>query len=399
MVGSILHRMIFFELFKIFVLSLLGLTGLLLLAGIIAEASQRGLDPGQILTLIPLIIPSTLPYTIPATTLFATSLVYGRLAADSEIIAIKSAGIHIFYVIWPCVLLGGVMSAVTMGLYYHLIPYTHTVMRNMVLKDVEELLYSMLRNEHCINHPKLNYAIWVDRVKGRRLISPVFKRRDQKGSYDLIATAQEAELRFDVANNQILLHMYNGAVFSEGSNGHAFFVDHIWEMPLKDSPLALQRPRRPGELTWNEIYERRGDIVTELQDLGQEIAEVQKQVESPQPPPGSTLHLAQLQIKAHFLAREGFALRSELQQRPALALGCLCFVLVGCPVGIWFSRSDYLSSFITCFLPIVFVYYPLMLCGSNIAKEGKIHPVYTVWVADVLLALVALPLFYKLQRN
>ena len=46
----------------------------------------------------------------------------------------------------------------------------------------------------------------------------------------------------------------------------------------------------------------------------------------------------------------------EYQMRPALALGCLCFVLVGCPVGIWFSRSDYLSSFITCFLPIIVLY-------------------------------------------
>jgi lipopolysaccharide export system permease protein len=397
--GSILHRMILAELVKVFLLSLLGLTGLLLLAGIIAEASQRGLGPGQILALIPLIIPSTLPYTIPATTLFATSLVYGRLAADSEITAIKAAGIHIFYIIWPCLLLGGAMSAVTMGLYYHVIPYTHTLMKNLVLKDVEELLYSMLRQERCINHPKLNYAIWVNKVQGRRLLNPVFKRRDVKGDYDLIAHAQEAELRYDITNSQLLLHMYHGVVFSKGSNGHAYFQDHIWEVPIKESPLAMQRPRRPGELTWTEIYERRAEILHELEDLGLDIVEAKKQADSATPPPGAPLHLAHLTMKAYFLAREGYALRSELQQRPALALGCFCFVLVGCPVGIWFSRSDYLSSFITCFLPIVFVYYPLMLCGSNIAKEGKIHPIYTVWVADLLLALIALPLFWKLQRN
>ena len=58
--------------------------------------------------------------------------------------------------------------------------------------------------------------------------------------------------------------------------------------------------------------------------------------------------------------------------RPAIALGCLCFVLVGCPVGIWLSRSDYLSAFITCFLPIVFLYYPMLLCGTNFAKSGTL---------------------------
>ena len=89
MFGSILHRMIFWELCKVFVLSLIALTGMLLLAGIVSEATQRGLSPAQVLTVVPLIIPSTLPYTIPATTLFATSLIYGRLAHDNEIIAIK----------------------------------------------------------------------------------------------------------------------------------------------------------------------------------------------------------------------------------------------------------------------------------------------------------------------
>src|SRR5437763_12820639 len=95
---SLLHRMILLELAKVFLLSLLGITGLLLMAGIVAEASQQGLGPAQILQIIPLIIPSTLPYTIPATTLFATCVVYGRLAHDNEILAIKAAGVNILKV-------------------------------------------------------------------------------------------------------------------------------------------------------------------------------------------------------------------------------------------------------------------------------------------------------------
>src|SRR5262245_55267484 len=104
MFGSILHRMIFRELVKVFLLSLVGITGILLLAGIVAEASQQGLTPGQIMAIIPLLIPSTLPYTIPATTLFATCVVYGRLAADNEILAIRASGINLLKVVWPAFL-------------------------------------------------------------------------------------------------------------------------------------------------------------------------------------------------------------------------------------------------------------------------------------------------------
>src|SRR6516165_8637829 len=103
---SLLHRMILWELVKVFALSLLGITGILLMAGIVAEASQQGLGPTQIIAIIPLLIPSTLPYTIPATTLFATCVVYGRLSADNEILAIKAAGINVFTVVSAGIFLG-----------------------------------------------------------------------------------------------------------------------------------------------------------------------------------------------------------------------------------------------------------------------------------------------------
>src|SRR5213080_1729494 len=109
--------MIFWKLVKVFSLSLLGITGILLMAGIVAEASQQGLTLFQVLEIIPLLIPSTLPYTIPATTLFATCVVYGRLSADNEILAIKAAGVNLFTVVWPGLVLGIVMSVVTMSLY------------------------------------------------------------------------------------------------------------------------------------------------------------------------------------------------------------------------------------------------------------------------------------------
>src|SRR3954468_9855427 len=134
-VFSILHRMIFRELVRVFLLSLLSITGILLVAGIVAEASQQGLKPAMVLAIIPLLIPSTLPYTIPATTLFAVCTVYGRLAADNEIVALKSAGVNILTVIKPGLLLGVLMSSLTFGLYYHTIPHTHYLLRTLFLND------------------------------------------------------------------------------------------------------------------------------------------------------------------------------------------------------------------------------------------------------------------------
>src|SRR5260370_8258752 len=79
LVFCLLHRTIFYELTKVFLLAFVGLTGVLLLAGVITEATRNGLGPGQILTSIPLLIPRTMPDTLPTTTLFACSMFYGRL--------------------------------------------------------------------------------------------------------------------------------------------------------------------------------------------------------------------------------------------------------------------------------------------------------------------------------
>jgi lipopolysaccharide export system permease protein len=92
-------------------------------------------------------------------------------------------------------------------------------------------------------------------------------------------------------------------------------------------------------------------------------------------------------------------MNAEIQMRPAMAFGCLCFVLIGCPVGIWASRSDYLSSFVTCFLPTVFVYYPLMLAGGGLARDGKVHPAITIWAADAFIVVLALILSRKLIKR
>ena len=51
--------------------------------------------------------------------------------------------------------------------------------------------------------------------------------------------------------------------------------------------------------------------------------------------------LKQLQFEDEYLHQQILWLDVELQMRPALSVGCFCFILVGCPVGIWFSRSDY----------------------------------------------------------
>jgi lipopolysaccharide export system permease protein len=398
---SILHRMIFWELFKVFGLSLLGITGIMLIGTVVAEASQQGFTLWQTLQIIPLIIPGTLPYTIPATTLFATCVVYGRLSHDNEILAIKAAGVNILHVVKPALFLGVAMSAVTMGLYYRVIPHTHYMLRTMFLKDVEELMYSMLRNTKQVTYPHLGYAIFAERVEGRKLINTIFKIRDAKGQPTTIVFAREAELQVNMNAKEVRVTMKTCEVCSMSPNNDVsgYFPERTEDVPLPDA-FARDHESRPRALSCPQILKHKQENQVLVARLLEEMKEVDEHPEAFQGRhPDLKRHQENLDKEVATIRQKILQLDMEMQMRPALAMGCLFFVVIGCPVGIWFSRSDFLSAFITCFLPIVFLYYPLVLCGTNLAKEGRFVPALDIWAADAVMAVIGVVLFWRLLRN
>src|SRR5438132_278557 len=357
------------------------------MAAIVVEASQRGLGPAQILAAIPLIVPSMLPFIIPPTTLFASCVVFGRLGHDNEITAIKSAGICVLHVVWPGVFLGIAMAAVTLGLYYHLIPRTHHLLRSTVVNDIEDHLYLLLKKDHEIKprQEKIElYEVYVGQVQGRQLKNAIFKRRDAKGNYDVIAQSSEAELHVDLKRKELLILMRHCYILNQGGKG--WFDEQPFTVALPDiDPTHKPSPR---DMTWQELLKARYEVLAHMDEIGAQLAMAFSQQSLTQPPADHLAkHVENLQnvLRADKTTFNG--INAELQMRPALSAGCLFFVVIGCPIGIWFGRSDYLSAFIICFLPIVFVYYPLQLCCTNLAKDGKLNPILALWIANAAIGM------------
>jgi lipopolysaccharide export system permease protein len=402
--GSIINRLILSELVKVFLLSLTALTGLFLLVGLVQEAGSRGLSLLQVLAIIPLVVPNMLPYTIPATTLFATCVVYGRMAHDNEIVVLKAAGVNILTILKPAVLLGAVSAAVTLVLYYDVIPRTQRQLREQVLSDVEEVIYNTLRREGALRQPGLQYVMYVREVQGKRLLDVVFKKRVERGpGYEVVARAREARLRVDHDTKEVLIDMGRCTVTGEKDGVGADVSDRIYPIALPESMAGKDWRHRASALTWIELHERIGEAKNDL-DKAQRLLE-ESRLRTPGP------YATKEEADAHFnlmrarvfdvqhAQRFYYSLLAEVQMRPALAFGCLCFVLIGCPVGLWASRSDYLSIFVICFLPTLFVYYPLLLAGLNLARDGKVNPVIGVWTANLVLGLTSFYLIRKLMAR
>jgi len=292
-----------------------------------------------------------------------------------------------------------------MALYFEVIPHTFYTMRNMVFDDATEFLYSILRkNKSIVSQQKPFYSMAVKEVVGLKLISPVFKRRYDQDRLEFVAMAREADLQVDMRSRLIRIRMRDADVSGpDNSSFGEYHEDYLLEVPLPPGFLEASKPSARA-MTWKEMLIRRQEQLDFKAAVEEQVVQTTRQISNSRTrgavdDPKMLEHLSHLTNKVEHYQHEVVLLDVEMLMRPALSFGCLCFILVGCPVGIWFSRGDYLSAFITCFLPIVFLYYPLLLCGVGLAKEGRINPFILVCGADALIGLIGAGLFWRLLKN
>jgi lipopolysaccharide export system permease protein len=404
--GGTLNRSIFGELLRVFSLTLTGLTGLFLAGLVIQNASSLGLSIGKTIAVIPLLIPMTLPYTIPATTLFAACVVYGRIAHDNEAVAVKAAGVDLLVLLRPAILLGVITTAATAGISHSVIPLTQRMLQDEILKDPEEVLYNILKKDRSYRSPGSPYVLFVKDVQNRRLIDVVFKKRKKPAIgvpetpevYDYIARAREAKLHVDLDRKMLVIDPDHFVAVGEGavvnSNGNREI-----EIPLPPVFWAAEGKKRPSAMDWDELPARAAELEAEYADLDRRLEEARRlsiQLNDP-------LILSQQEVLfvagMQYKRRDILNTWNEFHMRPALAAGCFCFALIGCPVGLRARRADYLSVFVVCFLPAAFSYYPLLLAGSSMGRGGKLPIGVGVWLADIVGLLAAGVLTWRLIRR
>ncbi|MBW3019425.1 LptF/LptG family permease, partial [Candidatus Woesearchaeota archaeon] len=90
-----LHRYIFRELFRVFLLAAIALSLILSLGSILQPVQEYGVGPRQVVHLMGYFLPITLTFVLPMAALFAGALVYGRFTSDNEYDACRASGISV----------------------------------------------------------------------------------------------------------------------------------------------------------------------------------------------------------------------------------------------------------------------------------------------------------------
>jgi LPS export ABC transporter permease LptG/LPS export ABC transporter permease LptF len=308
-------------------------------------------------------IPNLLRFTIPMSVLVGVLLGLSRLAADSEVIAMRASGLGIGYFVRVAsiVAIGGTLFGLANSLY--LAPRA-----NQAILDMERQLESSQASYQI--QPRVfyedfkNFVLYVQNVRsgtGASNWDQVFMADVSDPASPRITTAASATVVSD-SSQLLLMRLRDGAQ-------HITLLDQ----PNEYNISSFSTTDRPLELGGqNDVHLGRRDTVIYALPLG----ELLQRIHGPDP-------------KRYLI---------ELNNRFAFPVACLVLMVVGVPLGVASRRGGKSSAFVYTTL-LVFFYYFLSSTGTALGKQNKVPAFLAVWSANLLFASVGAFLLWQMATG
>jgi len=391
----ILTRYVLFDLIKVFLLTLTGLTLLIFIFLIGKEAVDKGISAKPLLQMTPYLLPLAMQFAVPAAILLTATNVYGRLSSYNEIIAVKALGISPMTLIWPALIFATFVSFGAVFINDLAVSWGTAGVKRVFLASIEDVTYSQLKLRHTYNLGKANMT--VRDVQGHRLIWPTLIVQSSGDKPAWTVTAKEAELHLMPSEGKLTVRFHDFEL-----DGPIRYTDpgtFEYMMSVEELTGATPKMRSPSNYALSEIkpaIDEQELILKQIEDSNTAQAAFGMMT-------GDFESLSSTSWKVHQKDQDAaqtrlYRLHTEPWRRWANGFSCLCFVLVGVPVAAWLRFSEFIASFFICFLPILIVYYPLLAVSVDQAKDG-VFPTYSVWIGNVVLAIAGVLFMRRVNRH
>ena len=322
------------------------------------------------------LLPGVLIFSIPLATLAGIIIGYSRMGSDSEIVAMRAAGVGSWTMIWPALLIGLVFTGATAYLHLKEAPEAARDIERIMLQGALAKLESPVEPRTFNTLPR--YVIYVrDGDKqlgtwGRVFIS------EQGSDSDKVYTARSG--RIDSSGDQSEL-VLTDVLATEFPNSNATAQPQARTTnPLGSAGEKTYIVKRLGQLRFS-INTGRAELVEKLnqQDVNADAmdwSDLRERVSSGTPP------------------QQKEAIRI-LSRRAALSMAPFFFALMAAVLGLRIRRGGR-SVGILLTLIVVIVYYLLSLLGESLARVGTVSPYVGPWLATFFIfGLSLLFLFVK----
>ena len=360
---KILRNYILKEFFGPLFVSLAVLTLIMLLGNLVRLADliiNKGVDLFSVSKLFLYLIPSLLIYTLPLAVLVAVLLSVSRLSSDNEIIAVKASGVNIMrLVIAPLLTVGLILSLILFVFNDRIIPYANFATRR-TLKTIGLKNPAAAFEAGTFINAFDRYIIFVHRIEDNKLhhIRIYEPQADDKPARTIIA--REGEFVPIPETGGIKLKL------SQGSADEPDLTDpgRFYKLHFNNLFLNLVPERASGR----EVRKRPKDMT---------FAEINQKIQ---------------EFKASGI--ETTPLLTELNRRIALAFSVLIFIPLACGLSLLTGKREK-SINVSMAFGVTIIYYLLLLAANTLSLQGYVPAPLAMWLPNITLAAVALPLVIK----
>ena len=320
------------------------------------------------------LLPGVLTFSIPLATLAGIIVGFSRMGSDSEIVAMRAAGVGSWTMIWPALLIGLLLSGVTTYLHLKEAPEAARDLERIALQGALAKLDSPVEPRTFSTLPR--YVIYVrdgDKEQGTWGRVFIFAQRTDRTTE--VFTAR------------------SGRIDSSGDQSELVLTDVL----ATKFPNSTTENRAEGATTTEDqksyVVERsdqlRFSINTGRADIVQQLNQRDTNADS--------MDWADLRerVASGSEAKQKEAVRI-LNRRAALSVAPFFFSLLAAALGLRIRRGGR-SVGVLLTLIVVIIYYLTSLLGESLSRVGTVSPYIGPWLATAFVFVLSL-LFLLTQR-
>ncbi|MGH9562686.1 MAG: LPS export ABC transporter permease LptF, partial [Terracidiphilus sp.] len=314
-------------------------------------------NTGNVVLLFLCALPPILAVTLPMAVLVGVLIGLGRLSADSEIVALHACGISLRRLMVPIGFVALIACGANLAITFWLSPAALRTVRQIEGRIlVSQAPFAIEPRVFDERLPHIVLYVQDVEAAATRWRGVFLASSGSQGSS--ITTAESASIMRGPDKNQLEIHLGKGSTH-EYDPRHP---DRYNVTTFGDSDLAidLSEVALPKRLVSLPVSEQRAGTL--LASTGANALEA----------------------------------RVEVQRRAAFPVACLVFALIGVPIGVRPRRGGRAAGLLLT-LVLIGGYYFLFVYGAHLAAQGQISVWIGVWAANIVMALIGLLLFRRIE--
>jgi lipopolysaccharide export system permease protein len=334
---------------------------------------------GTMARLVPILLPAVLPYALPMGVLTGVLLTLGRLSSDSEITAMRTAGLSLPRIARPVFIFALLGVAAALYVNYDAMPHGRVEYEQELANALHTHALGLIVPRTFV-HNFPNTVIYAGEKQGDHLRDIWVWKMDDERRVNIFVHAQSGLISYDEEKNtiearllQAQIEWRNGAQSGDLSKPTPESSAEVFPLSF---PLDKVFSRGPGfhrKLQWMTL----GELLDEHTRLaGQQVA-----------PAGARDH-----------ARDIMKVQFTLSDKANTALAVLSFALIGVPLGIRVSRRE-TSANLGLAVVLALGYYFLTVMVGWLDRHPEYRPDLLLWLPNLIFLGLGLWLFQRLDRR